>query len=196
MRRFAAHVSTLAALLGASLASQAAPATAAAPTPKSKLIVPATSIGGVKLGHSYRKAVRLWGPGSTCGAEDAEYRERTGQVLDRKRFSGDCQWFVNDVDAAAGAGRIRFADGKVLEISLLAAQNADREPTGRGPIARLKTKPGQIHTGSKASAVRKAFPDAQSTLSGVAVFTKDRMLTFGLASGKVGGIALLYTRNY
>ncbi|MEA2481416.1 MAG: hypothetical protein QOJ07_3338, partial [Thermoleophilaceae bacterium] len=49
------------------LALAAAPAAnASLPKPKSKLIKPGVSIGGVKLGMDAQKATQLWGTGSNC----------------------------------------------------------------------------------------------------------------------------------
>ncbi len=181
-------------------AASTAPALAAPPTPKSKRIVAVVSIGGVKLGQSYATAVRTWGPGSTCALEDQTYRDtHAGAELDRSDFTGICSWRVDETDPAAGSGSLVFERGKVNEASLRCGQDAaTSEPNGRGPIGRFKLTKGKtkIGCGSTISKLVKTFPKAEPTPSGVGLFQKDRMLSFGGSAGEVAGIALLYAKNY
>lgn len=178
----------------------ALPASAAAPSAKSKTIVPVTSIGGIKLGQSYSTAMKAWGTGSNCGAEDEQYRQNNGGAeLDRTTFTGSCTWRVDETSSTAGTAGLLFEQGKVTEVSLFCAQDpATFEPTGKGPIGTFKLKKGKtkLGCGSRISKLIKTYPKAKATPSGVALYQKDRMLSFGSSGGKVSGIALLYAKNY
>ncbi len=178
----------------------ASPAQAAAPTPKSKLIVPVVSIGGVKLGQTYATALKTWGPGSTCALEDEQYRQNNGGAeLDRTTFTGFCTWRVDETISTAGSAALLFDGGKVTEASLRCAQDpATFEPTSQGPIGKFKLKKGKtkLGCGSTISKLLKTFPKATGTPSGVALYQKDRMLSFGSSGGKISGVALLYAKNY
>ncbi len=189
-----------AAFVVAAGAALPAPAVAAPPTPKSKRIVAVVSIGGVKLGHSYAKALKTWGLGSTCALDDQAYRDAHGGAeLDRSDFTGVCSWRVDESVPTAGSASIVFDKGKVNEASLRCAQDpATLEPNGRGPIGRFRLAKGKtkIGCGSTISKLVKTFPKAEPTPSGVALFQRDRMLSFGSAAGEVAGVALLYAKNY
>lgn len=191
----------LAAVAAAGLcAASSAPALAAPPTPKSKRIVAVVSIGGVKLGQSYATASRTWGPGSTCALEDQTYRDANGGAeLDRSDFTGICSWRVDETAPAAGSASLVFERGKVNEASLRCAQDAATgEPNGRGPIGKFRLTKGKtkIGCGSTISKLIKTFPQAEPTPSGVGLFQKNRMLSFGSDAGEVAGVALLYAKNY
>lgn len=199
MRAVARSIATLV-LLACGLVVVPSPAQAAAPTPKSKLIVPVVSIGGVKLAQTYATALKTWGPGSSCALEDEQYRQNNGGAeIDRTTFTGSCTWRIDEAPSTAGSAALLFDAGKLVEASLRCAQDpATFEPTSQGPIGKFKLKKGKtkLGCGSAISKLIKTYPKADGTPSGVALYQKDRMLSFGSSGGKISGVALLYAKNY
>jgi hypothetical protein len=121
------------------LALVAAPAAnASLPKPKSKLIKPGVSIGGVKLGMDAQKATQLWGTGSNCN----------------EAAVGRCTWAGT---AKQGSAYFEVKDGKVAEVGLVIGQRANGVPIYSGPLSKWKDKK-KIGLGSTQQATAKAYP--------------------------------------
>ena len=123
------------------------------PKPKTTLIVPGKSIGGVTLNMSEAKAKRLWGRGAKCTTSPG-YGDVPSSDL--------CDWRDKGDPSYAAVAHITFNGGKVYLINLATAHTTDPrtfKPTGR-QFAAWKTAKG-IAIGSKSSAVHKAYPAAK-----------------------------------
>lgn len=174
----------------------AAPALASAPTPKSKTIVPVTSIGGIKLGTPYAAALKTWGAGSDCQTQD-ETAAAAGTPIDRSTYLGSCTWRDGSDTAggpALGKAELFFKDGKVRWIALSPQQNASYFPTSKGPIGKFKIKGTKLGMASPIASVSRKL-HATSTGYGVEVTKGGKYLGFSSSGGRVAGITLGFTAD-
>jgi hypothetical protein len=133
--RFSVAACALAALAAAPAAN------ASLPNPKSTLIKPGSSIGGVKYGMDAQQALKLWGKGSNCD----------------EAAVGRCTWAGSAKQGSAyfEVGR----DGKVAEVGLQIGQKSNGVPIYKGPLTKWKDAKG-IGLGSTQSATAKAYKKA------------------------------------
>ena len=161
-------------LLTVLLLSAIAPATAAAelPTPASRTIVPGTSIGGVAIGMTVKRAVAAWGPGSAC------------TELSR---STSCYWKGTDLQGSANV--VIDATGKVVLISISAGRRGD-ELAYAGPLLKWRTRK-KVGLGSSTAAVVKAYPrQIKSSPSGPQLGSGKRATTFQPSSRRIYQISI------
>jgi hypothetical protein len=121
----------------------AAPGIAAAnlPSPKTKLIVPGKSIGGVALGESYAQAQKAWGKTSSCSP-------LTGCSYDGGR-KGTAAF-----STPHPPGSPAIVSAVFIEVHFLRSGKPDWTRT---PLDSYKTAKG-IHLGSTLSMVKRAYP--------------------------------------
>jgi hypothetical protein len=127
------------------------------PKPKSTLIVPGKSIGGVSLNMSESKAKAAWGSGSKCTKIPAAGTQKSSDL---------CDWADKGNASYVARAHITFLGGKVYFIEIVTAKTTDprtSKPTGK-QFAAWKTAKG-IAIGSKSSAVGKAYPAAKKNNS-------------------------------
>ena len=127
------------------------------PAPKTALIVPGKSIGGVSLNMSEAKAKRLWGPGAKC---------TTSPGFAGSPSSDLCDWRDKGNPSYAAVAHISFLAGKVYLVVITTAHTTDPrtfKPTGK-QFSGWKTAKG-IAIGSKIAAVGKAYPAAKKNNS-------------------------------
>lgn len=141
----------------------APPATAALPG-GSKVIVPGTSIGGVKIGMPAEAARTKWGTGGTCD----------------EAIDDTCRY----ADGAGASLAFEVADGKVSLVSIRVATDDRGNPRFRGAILSWKTAK-KIRIGSPTRAVRKAYPKAKPSPSGLALGSGARQTVFATSGGRV-----------
>ena len=163
-------------LLAAFAVALALPATAAAKLPSDggKLIVPNSSIGGVKLGMDGSKAAKTWGPGGTCDQE----------------VGVSCRY---DGAPKNGSARLDLTDGKVTTIVLTVGQKANGYPRYKGPITRWKTSKG-VHIGTTLQKVAKKYPKAKPDGGGLALRSGRRTTYFSSSLGRVFSITITSTQ--
>lgn len=139
-------------LSGIAIGCLAAPAAAAAglPHPRSTLIVPGTSLAGVKLDMNMNQVFHQWGS--------------TGCM------AGVCTWLGPGNAAHAERATVSFVDGKVFEVTINAGTSGTNEKFKPGQLSTWKTAKN-IQLGSLKSAVKRAYPAARPNNStGVAGF--------------------------
>jgi hypothetical protein len=124
------------------IAALALPGAAAAKLPSfpSKLIEPAKSIAGVKLGQSQKAAKSAWGSGKECTFQNG---------FGNCSFTGDAQ----------GNAQWAAVDGKVVDVSISAGYDGVKPHFG-GPLLTLKTSKG-IGIGSTLKAAKAAYPSGK-----------------------------------
>ena len=151
------------------------PATAAAklPTDGGKLIVPNSSIGGVKLGMAGAKAAKTWGKGGTCDQE----------------VGVSCRY---DGTTKQGSARFDLTDGKVTTIVLTAGQKTNGNPRYKGPITKWKTSKG-VHIGTSLQKVAEKYPKAKPDGGGLALRSGRRTTYFSSSLGRVQSITITST---
>jgi hypothetical protein len=166
-------------------------ATAGAPTPKSKTIIPAKSIGGITIGTTYADLQRLWGTDNTCGAEDAA-AAANGAPIDRTRGTVICTWRVKpgEVPDLSGQATVFASDGKVFRIQISGAISAKGVPNSSGPMGKFKTQRGKLTFGSQLKKVITSYPKAVVTGSGYEITTGGRTMVFASSSGRIYSITL------
>ena len=133
------------------LAGMPAAASATAPTPSSRLIVPGRSIGGVAVGQTFTRAKALWGPGAECFG--SPFPGPPGEPEPRS-----CTWVVGpdgNLGTASISGTTR--DG-VTAVDISAALGPDGLAV-TSPLRALRTA-RSIGLGSSGRAVRRAYPRA------------------------------------
>lgn len=156
------------------LACALAPAVARAelPTPSSRTIVPGTSIGGVAIGMTVKRAVAAWGAGSAC------------TELSR---STSCYWTGSDLDGSANF--VVDAAGKVVLISISAGRRGD-DLAYAGPLLKWRTRK-KIGLGSTTVVVVKAYPkQIKSSPSGPQLGSGKRATTFQPSSRRIYQISI------
>jgi hypothetical protein len=123
-----------------------APAVAGArlPHPHSTLIVPGTSIAGVKIDMTQGQVFHQWGA-TSCSF-------------------GRCLWRGPGNAAHAEQATVTFADGKVVQIDIDAGTSGTNERFAPGTLSKWKTAKN-IHLGSPKSAVKRAYPAARANNS-------------------------------
>lgn len=148
------HLPLVTASVVLSLAAMPAAAGAALPKPKTKLIVPGKSIGGVALNMATAKAKAQWGPGAKCTKTPA-----SGTV----KAQEGCDWRTFDSIISPSA-HITFLGGKVYLVVITGGRDAKTGKLKGHDFAAWKTAKG-IAVGSKISAVGPAYPAAKRNLS-------------------------------
>jgi hypothetical protein len=166
MRR--ATVLVIALALGA-----AVPATASAklPKPKSTTIVPGTSIGGVSPGMSIKRALKIWGSGSTCTAATVAAR---------------CAWVGTGKQGQAyvEVGR----DGKVYNV-VIESGLKNGAPVFSGPLLNWKTRK-KVRLGMTLHAIYLKYPKLVGSGSGGQLGSGVHTTTFSTSGGRVYTIIL------
>jgi hypothetical protein len=119
---------------------------------KNTLIVPAKSLGGVKLNSSVAAATGAWGKGGTCGEASCQYGSGTSP-------SGTASFLLG-----------RKAESSpllVIEISISAGKTGtSQKPDFNTPLTRYKTASG-IGIGSSVKQLKHAYPHLTSDASGL-----------------------------
>ena len=140
-------------------------ASAKLPHPRRTLIVPGTSIAGMKLGMTQSQAFHVWGS-TNCPV-------------------GVCTWWGPGSHVHAERATVSLYQGRVIQIDINAGTaNGTTEKFRPGTLSTWKTAKN-IHLGSTKQAVKRAYPAARpNTSTGVAGYD----LFFG------SGIGLHYTR--
>ena len=133
-------------------------AAAKLPSPKSTLIVPGVSIGGVKLGMNQSQVFHEWG--------------HTGCI------PGLCTWTGPGNAAHAESATVSFFHGSVIKVAINAGTtNGTDEKFKPGELSKWKTGKN-IGLGSLKSAVKRAYPAAKANNS-------DAVHGYDLFNGKV-----------
>jgi hypothetical protein len=122
------------------------PAVAAArlPHPRSTLIVPGTSIAGVKIDMTKSQVFHQWGA-TSCSF-------------------GRCLWRGPGNPAHAEQATVTLADGVVVQIDITAGTSGTNERFAAGTLSKWKTAKN-IDLGSRKSAVKRAYPAAKANNS-------------------------------
>ncbi len=107
------------------------------PQPRTTLIVPVKSIGGVGIGMTKPAVFRLWGHTSCFGG---------GEV---------CYWYGPGSQLHAERAAVGFHNGKVTNVSINAGTTASQKFVP-GKLSTWKTDKG-IHLGSSAASVGTAY---------------------------------------
>jgi hypothetical protein len=142
MRSFPSRLVVSAATIAASLLLVSA-ADAGVPKFKPRTIVPGTSIGGVKVGMTKAKAVKVWGKPDRCQRDaDATWCQYTAP-------STLSDGFVTPPQPYAG---FYLRARKVIAVNLETAENADIDPK----LRKLKTSK-KIRLGSSMEDARDAY---------------------------------------
>jgi hypothetical protein len=114
------------------------------PSPKTTLIVPGTSIGGVKIGMDQTQVFHQWG--ST------------------KCIPGLCTWQGPGNPSHAERATVSFVKGKVIQVDINAATSGTNLKFTPGKLSNWKTGKN-IALGSKRAAVKRAYPGAKANNS-------------------------------
>jgi hypothetical protein len=153
------------------IAALALPGAAAAKLPAfpSKVIEPAKSIGGVKLGATLKSAKAAWGTNKDCFFEKGN-----GTCSYQNGKQGNAQW--------------SGVEGKVVDISISAGYNGT-DPYFGGPLLTLKTSKG-IGIGSSLKSAKQAYPGGKVYQGSVlSVPGKGKSFTtFSFVKGKCAAI--------
>ena len=149
-----------------------ASASAQLPSPKSTAIVPGATIGGVGPGMSIKRAIAVWGPGSTCTADSV--RVRCTWMGTGKQGSA----FV-EVDAA----------GKVRQVVIEAAATANGTPVFSGPLLHWKAR-SKVRLGFTTDKILKVYPKLVGSPSGAALGSGTHTTTFTTSGGRVYQIVI------
>ena len=140
-RRMACSV----AVIGVGCLALPAGGVAKLPHPKSTLIVPGRSIGGIKLGMTQAQVFHLWGR-TGCGA-------------------GFCTWTGPGPASHAERATVSFVQDNVIQVAIDAGTtNGTSEKFKPGTLSKWKTAKN-IHLGSQKSAVKRAYPAAKANKS-------------------------------
>jgi len=146
----------------------ALPAAATLPHPRSKLIVPGRSIGGVRIGQTSAAARAAWGPGDTC----------------INKVSGECSWItIHD-----GVASFTLRAGRVVDVAIAAGPKAAGYAFD-GPLRSLRTRRG-IGIGSSVADVRVAYPGLRRTERELLVVADHRVTSFTISGGRVAGVTV------
>jgi hypothetical protein len=127
-------------------------ALAAYPRPKSYLIAPGESFGGVSIGESLSKVKTAWGRPNACASDGCDYE------------GSDKKYSPNEV------ADVSVQHGNVTDVRIGAFDVDSSLP--RGPYAQLlkfKTSKG-IGLGSTIAAARRAYPGLRVTHRGTDTF--------------------------
>ena len=153
--------------------SMIVPATASAggglPKPDTSLITVPKSIGGVSLGQPLKKADKAWG--------------KTGDCHGDKSFAS-CQY--GDFNGKKGNASIEANDGEVTSFGIFANFDEKGNPYFKGPMMEFRTAEG-IGLSSKASAVKKAYPEAKKIAGGSGLLVNGKgksYMVFSTIGGK------------
>jgi hypothetical protein len=114
------------------------------PSPKTTLIVPGTSIAGVKIGMSQTKVFHQWG-GTSC-------------------IPGLCTWQGPGNPSHSERATVSFVKGKVIQIDINAATSGNNLKFTPGQLSKWKTGKN-IGLGSTRAAVKRAYPAAKANNS-------------------------------
>ncbi len=160
--RHAAAALLLLALAGPSLARGAFPA------PRSHLIVPGTSIGGVTRGQTIAQAKRRWGRPSSCTTSHYRGAAQTG-----------CVYGIN-LETSTQAG-FESRRGRIVAVYVSTSCPSRHIPRR---LARFKTASG-IRLGSTPAQVRKAYPQALRVHSVISLGDSSSQTSFDIIRGIV-----------
>ena len=125
----------------------AGPAQAGAPHPRSDLIVPGKSIGGVALGQTPANAKAAWGPGFACPKPIG-----SAPLV--------CDW-SSPLKSALGDSAFEALHGKVFNVQIGVGHKGDT-PNFRTSITTFKTRK-DIGLGSTEAALLVAYPLLKKT---------------------------------
>ena len=114
------------------------------PSPKTTLIVPGTSIAGVKIGMSQTQVFHQWG-GTSC-------------------IPGVCTWQGPGNPSHAERATVSFVNGKVIQVAINAATRGNNLKFTPGQLSKWKTGKN-IALGSTRGAVKRAYPAAKANNS-------------------------------
>ena len=114
------------------------------PSPKTTLIVPGTSIAGVKIGMNQTQVFHQWG-GTSC-------------------IPGLCTWQGPGNPSHAERATVSFVKGKVIQIGISAATSGNNLKFTPGQLSKWKTGKN-IGLGSTRAAVKRAYPAAKANNS-------------------------------
>jgi hypothetical protein len=114
------------------------------PSPKTTLIVPGTSIGGVKIGMNQTQVFHQWG-GTGC-------------------IPGVCTWRGPGNPLHAERATVSFVNGKAIQIDINAATSGNNLKFTPGQLSKWKTGKN-IGLGSTRAAVKRAYPTAKANNS-------------------------------
>ena len=114
------------------------------PGPKTTLIVPGTSIAGVKIGMSQTQVFHQWGS--------------TGCI------PGLCTWQAPGNPSHAERATVSFVKGKVIQVDINAATSGNNLKFTPGQLSKWKTGKN-ISLGSTRNAVKRAYPAAKANNS-------------------------------
>ena len=143
-------------------------AAAALPQPRSKLIEPGRSIGGVRIGQTSAAARAAWGPGETC----------------INKVSGECSW----ITLRDGVASFTLRAGRVVAVAIAAGSKGGGYAFD-GPLRALRTRRG-IGIGSSIADARIAYPGLRRTERELLVVADHRVTSFTISDGRVAGVTV------
>jgi hypothetical protein len=114
------------------------------PSPKTTLIVPGTSIGGVKIGMTQTQVFHQWG-GTSC-------------------IPGLCTWQGPGNPSHSERATVSFVKGKVIQVAINAATRGLNLKFTPGQLSKWKTGKN-IGLGSTRGSVKRAYPAAKANNS-------------------------------
>jgi hypothetical protein len=114
------------------------------PNPKTTLIVPGTSIAGVKIGMSQTQVFHKWGH-TSC-------------------IPGLCTWQGRGNPSHSERATVSFVKGKVIQVDINAATRGNNLKFTPGQLSKWKTGK-HIGLGSTRAAVKRAYPAAKANNS-------------------------------